>query len=385
MAAPGKNDYYEVLGVGRGASADEIKKAYRKLTRQHHPDANKGDASAEKKYKEINEAYEVLSDPDKRAQYDQYGFVGDMPPGGDFSGFGGGFQGVDLGDLFGDLFGGSFSGSGRRRADPNAPRRGSDLEYTMSVTLEEAYRGITKKVEIPRLETCARCHGEGSEPGSTPETCQTCGGTGQVQQVMNTPFGQMAQVTTCPTCHGTGRIIKNPCKECRGQGRVRKSHSVEVKIPPGVDTGVRLRVSSQGEAGVNGGPSGDLFLLIEVRPDKRFQRRGDDLNTTVDITYPQAALGSEVKIETFDGLENLQIPAGTQPGSKLRIKGRGMPRLRGSGHGDMNILVRVTVSKKPSNDEKELLLKLAEEMGVSVKKPKGGLFDKFKDRKNGEG
>lgn len=381
MAAPGKKEYYEILGVGRDATADDIKKAYRKLTRQYHPDANKGDPSAEEKYKEINEAYEVLSDPEKRAQYDQFGFVGDMPPGDGFGGFGGGFQGMDLGDLFGDLFGSSFGGSGRRRADPNAPRRGNDLEYTMSVTLEEAYRGVSKKIEIPRLETCDRCHGSGAEPGSSPETCPTCGGSGQVQQVMNTPFGQMAQITTCPTCHGSGKIIKNPCKECRGQGRVRKTHSVEVKIPPGVDTGVRLRVSSQGESGVNGGPAGDLFLLIEVRTDKRFQRRGDDLNTAVDITYPQAALGCEVKIETFDGAETLQVPAGTQPGSKLRIKGRGMPRLRGSGHGDMNILVRVTVPKSPSNKEKELLLKLAEEMGVSVKKPKGGIFDKFKDRK----
>lgn len=382
MAAPGKKDYYEVLGVGRGASADEVKKAYRKLTRQFHPDANKGDPSAEEKYKEINEAYEVLSDPEKRAQYDQYGFVGDMPPGG---GYGGGFQDMDLGDLFGDIFGGGFGRQGRHRADPNAPRRGNDLEYAMSVTLEEAFRGATKKVEIPRLETCDRCHGDGSEPGSTPETCPTCGGTGQVQQVMNTPFGQMAQVIACSTCHGTGKIIKNPCKECRGQGRVRKKHSVEVKIPRGVDTGVRLRVSSQGESGINGGPSGDLYLLIEVKSDKRLQRRGDDLNTTVDISYPQAALGSEVKIETFDGAENLQIPAGTQPGSKLRIKGRGMPRLRGGGFGDMNILVRVTVPKNPSSQEKELLLKLAEEMNVSVKKPKGGLFDKLKDKKNSEG
>jgi len=370
MAAPGERDYYEVLGVGRGASADEIKKAYRKLTRQYHPDANKGDASAESKYKEINEAYEVLSDPEKRAQYDRFGFVGDMPPGG--AGYGGGFQGMDFGDLFGDLFGGR---SGRR-ADPNAPHRGSDLEYTMSVTLEEAYRGTTKKVEIPRLETCDRCGGGGAEPGTSAETCSTCRGTGQLHQVVNTPFGQMEQVATCPTCRGAGKTIKTPCKECRGQGRVRKSHSVEVKIPPGVDTGVRLKISRQGESGTNGGPAGDLFILLDVRQDSRFLRRGDDLNTTIDIAYPQAALGCEVKVETFDGSENLQVPAGTQPGSRLRIKGRGMPRLRGAGHGDMNILVRVTVSKNPSKNEKELLEKLAKEMGVSVKKPKKGLFGK---------
>ncbi|MGD9666177.1 MAG: molecular chaperone DnaJ [Synergistaceae bacterium] len=378
MAAPGKKDYYEILGVGRGASADEIKKAYRKLTRKYHPDANPGDAEAEKKYKEINEANEVLSDPQKRTQYDQFGYVGDMPPGGDFGGFGGaGFGGADFGDLFGDLFGSAFGGSGRRSVDPNAPRRGNDLEYTMQISLEDAFRGVTKKIEVPRLETCPHCGGSGAEPGTKIETCPTCGGRGQVQQTVNTPFGQMAQVTACPTCHGKGKVIKTPCRECRGQGRVRKQHSVDVKIPAGIDTGIRLRVSSQGEAGINGGPSGDLFLLVEVRPDRRFQRKGDDLNTSVDIKYPQAALGCEVKIETFDGFETLDIPAGTQPGSKLRIKGRGMPRLRGKGSGDMNILVKVTISKDPSAKERELLEQIAKEMKVDVKN-KEGFFDKIK-------
>ena len=378
MAAPGKKDYYEILGVGRGASADEIKKAYRKLTRKYHPDANPGDTEAEKKYKEINEANEVLSDPQKRAQYDQFGYVGDMPPGGDFGGFGGaGFGGADFGDLFGDLFGSAFGGTGRRSVDPNAPRRGNDLEYTMQISLEDAFRGVTKKIEVPRLETCPHCGGSGAEPGTKIETCPTCGGRGQVQQTVNTPFGQMAQVTACPTCHGKGKVIKTPCRECKGQGRVRKQHSVDVKIPAGIDTGIRLRVSSQGEAGVNGGPSGDLFLLIEVKPDRRFQRKGDDLNTSVDIKYPQAALGCEVKIETFDGFETLDIPAGTQPGSKLRIKGRGMPRLRGKGSGDMNILVKVTISKDPSAKERELLEQIAKEMKVTVKY-KEGFFDKIK-------
>lgn len=378
MAAPGKKDYYEILGVGRGASADEIKKAYRKLTRKFHPDANPGDSEAEKKYKEINEANEVLSDPQKRAQYDQFGYVGDMPPGGDFGGFGrAGFGGADFGDLFGDLFGSSFGGTGRRSADPNAPRRGNDLEYTMQISLEDAYRGVTKKIEVPRLETCPHCGGSGAEPGTKIETCPTCGGRGQVQQTVNTPFGQMAQVTACPTCHGKGKVIKTPCRECRGQGRVRKQHSVDVKIPAGIDTGIRLRVSSQGEAGVNGGPSGELFLLIEVKPDRRFQRKGDDLNTSVDIQYPQAALGCEVKIETFDGFETLDIPIGTQPGSKLRIKGRGMPRLRGKGSGDMNILIRVGISKNPSAKERELLEQIAKDMKVPVK-DKEGFFDKMK-------
>ena len=375
MAAPGKKDYYDILGVGRGASADEIKKAYRKLTRKYHPDANPGDAEAESKYKEINEANEVLSDPQKRAQYDQFGYVGDMPPGGgDFGGFGG-FGGADIGDLFGDLFGGGFGGS-RRSSNPNGPKRGSDLEYTMQISLEDAFRGVTKKIEIPRLETCPHCGGNGAEPGSKVETCPTCGGRGQVQQVINTPFGQMSQMASCPNCKGKGKIISTPCRECKGQGRIRKQHSVEVKIPAGVDTGIRLRVSSQGEAGLNGGPTGDLFILIEVRQDRRFQRKGDDLNTSVDIAYPQAALGCEVKIETFDGSETLDIPAGTQPGSKLRIKGRGMPRLRGGGHGDMNILVRVGVIKSPSSKERELLEALAKEMKVQVK-TREGFFEKF--------
>ena len=375
MAAPGKKDYYDILGVGRGASADEIKKAYRKLTRKYHPDANPGDAEAEAKYKEINEANEVLSDPQKRAQYDQFGYVGDMPPGGgDFGGFGG-FGGADIGDLFGDLFGGGFGGS-RRSSNPNGPKRGSDLEYTMQISLEDAFRGVTKKIEIPRLETCPHCGGNGAEPGSKVETCPTCGGRGQVQQVINTPFGQMSQMASCPNCKGKGKIISTPCRECKGQGRIRKQHSVEVKIPAGVDTGIRLRVSSQGEAGLNGGPTGDLFILIEVRQDRRFQRKGDDLNTSVDIAYPQAALGCEVKIETFDGSETLDIPAGTQPGSKLRIKGRGMPRLRGGGHGDMNILVRVGDIKSPSSKERELLEALAKEMKVQVK-TREGFFEKF--------
>jgi molecular chaperone DnaJ len=382
MAAPGKKDYYDILGVGREASADEIKKAYRRLTKKYHPDAHPGDAEAEKKYKEINEANAVLSDPQKRAQYDQFGYVGDMPPGGDFSdfggsGFGGGFGGADFGDIFGDLFGSAFGGAGRRSANPNAPLRGNDLEYTMQISLEDAFRGITRKIDIPRLETCHHCSGNGAEPGTKIETCSACSGRGQVQQTVNTPFGQMAQIITCPKCHGKGRTIATPCRECHGQGRVRKQHSVEVKIPAGVDTGIRLRVSGQGESGINGGPSGDLFLLIEVKQDRRFQRKGDDLNTTVDIAYTQAALGCEVRIETFDGFETLDIPAGTQPGSKLRIKGRGMPYLRGKGSGDMNINVRVGIPKSISSKERELLEQLAKEMKVSVKS-KDGFFDKFK-------
>ncbi|WP_288503422.1 molecular chaperone DnaJ [uncultured Cloacibacillus sp.] len=375
MVAPGKKDYYEILGVSRGASADEIKKAYRTLTRKYHPDANPGNAEAEAKYKEINEANEVLSDPKKRAQYDQFGYVGDVPPdgfggAGGFGGFGGQgqtFTQEDLGDIFGDLFGAGGFGGGRRRAsNPNAPRRGADLEATVKITLEEAYRGVKRKLEIPRLDTCKHCGGSGAEPGSKVETCPTCRGTGQMHEVVNTPFGQMQQTVTCTACHGKGKIVDKVCTECRGKGRVKRIQNVEVKIPAGVDTGTRLRVSSKGEAGINGGPAGDLFILTEVMPDSRFTRKGDDLNTTVEISFPQAALGSEIKVDTFDGTEKLDIPAGTQAGSKLRIRGRGMPRLKGKGNGDMNILVKVKVPKNLTAKERELLKELAKEGGQQV-------------------
>lgn len=370
MAAPGKKDYYEILGVSREASADDIKKAYRTLTRKYHPDANPGDKEAEAKYKEINEANEVLSDPKKRAQYDQFGYVGDVPPEG-FGGFGG-FRGQgqtftqeDIGDLFGNLFGGGFGGR-RRSANPNAPRRGADLEATVRLTLEEAYRGVTRKLEIPRLDTCRRCGGSGAEPGSSVNVCPTCHGSGQIFQVVNTPFGQMQQSGTCPTCRGKGKTVDKVCTECRGKGRVRRTATVDVKIPAGADNGMRLRVSSKGEAGVNGGPSGDLFILTEVMPDARFTRRDDDLNTTVEITFPQAALGCEVKVETFDGIEKLDIPAGTQAGSKLRIRGRGMPRLKTKGNGDMNILVKIKVPRTLTQKERKLLKELAKESGVET-------------------
>lgn len=371
MAAPGKKDYYEILGVSRGASADEIKKAYRALTKKYHPDRNPGNAEAEAKYKEINEANEVLSDPQKRAQYDQFGYVGDVPPDG-FGGAGGGFGGQtftqeDIGDLFGDFFGG-FGGTRRRSASPNAPTRGGDLEAGVRITLEDAYKGVKRKLEIPRMDTCQHCGGSGAEPGSKVEICPACHGSGQVVHVINTPLGQMQQVVTCTKCGGRGKTVERVCTVCRGGGRVRKTQSVEVKIPAGVDSGTRLRVSGKGEAGTNGGPAGDLFILTEVMPDARFTRRGDDLNTTVEISYPQAALGCEARVDTFDGIEKLDIPAGTQAGSVLRIKGRGMPRLRGRGNGDMNILVRVKVPKTLTAKERDLLMQLAKETGQQVKK-----------------
>ncbi|GHV54526.1 chaperone protein DnaJ [Synergistales bacterium] len=390
MAASGKKDYYDILGVSRNASADEIKKAYRKLTRKYHPDVNQGDAEAGKKFKEINEAHDVLSDPKKKAQYDQFGFVGDAPPPGEGGGFGGfgGFGGMD-GETLEDLFGGFFGGRGRGRGAPNSPRRGSDLEMRMAIDLETAYRGATKDVEVPREETCPTCSGSGAEPGSDVQSCQACGGSGRVEQVINTPFGQMRQTCACAKCGGTGKVITKRCAECGGAGRVRKTRKLEVKIPPGVDTGTSLRMGGAGEAGRNGGPSGDLFIVLNVKPDKRFERSGDDLHISVEISVPQAALGTTIHVQTFDGSENLDVPAGTQPGATLRVRGRGMPKLRGGGRGDMHIHVRVTVPKNLSDNAKRLMTELADELKVNVSKAgtkenkeskKENLFDWMKDK-----
>ena len=366
MAAPGQKDYYEILGVSRNASADEIKKAYRTLTRKYHPDLNPGNAEAEEKYKEINEAHEVLSDPKKKAQYDQFGYVGDVPPnGGGFGGFGGagGFSQEDLGDIFGQFFGGGFGGASRRSSNPDAPRRGGDLEATVTVTLEEAFNGTTRKLEIPRMDTCPHCGGTCAEPGSKTNTCPTCHGSGQVYSTVYTMIGQMQQQTVCPTCRGKGKKIERECKQCHGKGRVNRVQNVEVKIPAGVDTGLRLRVSGKGEAGINGGPAGDLFIVTEIMPDARFTRKGDDLYNTVEISFPQASLGCKVKIETFNGIETLDIPAGTQPGTRLRIRGRGMPRINSRSKGDMNVLVKVRVPKKLNDKQRQLLRDLAKESG----------------------
>lgn len=370
MASSGKRDYYEVLGVPRGASPNDIKKAYRKLANKYHPDHNPGDKEAEAKFKEINEAKDVLSDPEKRERYDTYGHVEDIPQAGGqgFGGFG------DFGDIFETFFGGGGFGGRTQRRSPNAPRRGTDLETSIRITLETAFRGGSRTIEIPREENCSACDGTGAEPGSKVEICPDCHGKGQIERAQNTPFGQMVQVVTCPRCRGKGKIVSDPCKKCGGTGRVRAQKKIDVTIPKGVYTGTRLRLQGKGEAGINGGPDGDLFILLDVMPDKRFERDGADLHTQVDIEIPQAVLGGTSTIQTFDGEEHFDIPPGTQPGTTIRIKNRGMPRLGSSSNGDMNIHVRVKVPKDISEKSRQLFRDLAKEMGIEKDVAKDSSF-----------
>jgi len=372
LAGPSKGkDYYEILGIGRDASQEEIKRAYRKLVRQYHPDANPGNKEAEERFKLINEAYEVLSDPQKKAQYDQFGFVGDVPPQGgegpwDFGGFG---------DLFGDLFGDFFGGFGSRR-DARAPQRGMDLEMPLTVTLREAAFGASKVVYIPRWENCRTCGGSGAAPGTSPERCPHCGGKGQVESRSRSPFGEFVTVRTCPHCGGSGKVIKNPCKECGGRGKTRVRHKVEVNIPPGIDTGMRLRIRGEGEEGRNGGPPGDLYLVIEVEEDPVFKRQGDDLHVRVEVPFPIAALGGKISVPTLDGEEEMEINPGTQSGSIKRLKGLGMPRQRGSGRGDLITHINIAVPRNLTDKQRALIEALAMEMDVPIKA--SGLFDKIK-------
>lgn len=344
-----KRDYYEVLGVERGASESDIKRAYRRLAVQFHPDKNPDDREAEEKFKEAAEAYSVLSDSQKRARYDRFGHAG--MGGGAGGGFDPGFTNIeDIFDLFG--FGDMFGGGGRR----TTVQRGADLRYDYQITLEEAAEGKEAKIEIPRLETCEECSGKGTAHGTDPETCITCGGSGQTRFQQ----GFFSVMRTCPNCSGKGQIIKDPCTECRGQGRVEKKKTLEVKIPAGVESGSRLRVGGEGESGVNGGPSGDLYVFISVKEHEFFERQGSNLYTSAPISFAQAALGAEVEVKTLDGSETLKVPAGTQTGSVFRIKGEGMPALGGRGKGDLFVAVTLVTPKSLSKEQRKLLEKLAE-------------------------
>lgn len=344
-----KRDYYEVLGVSRGASESDIKRAYRQLAVKYHPDKNPDDTEAEEKFKEAAEAYSVLSDAQKRARYDRFGHAGLGGAGG--GGYDPGFTNIeDIFDLFG--FGDMFGGGARR----TTVQRGADLRYDYEISLEEAASGKDAKIEIPRLETCGTCDGSGAASGTSPESCVACGGSGQTRYQQ----GFFSVMRTCPNCSGKGQVIKEPCGDCRGAGRVEKKKTLEVKIPAGVDSGSRLRIGGEGESGVNGGPSGDLYVFIHVKEHEAFERQGSNLYTSVPISFTQAALGSEIEVRTLEGTEILKVPAGTQTGTVFRVKGEGMPALGGRGKGDLFVAVTLVTPKSLTKEQRKLLEKLAD-------------------------
>ena len=368
-----KRDYYEVLGVQKGASADEIKSAFRRLARQYHPDVSK-EENAEEKFKEVNEAYGVLSDDQKRAQYDRFGHAGV----GDMGGMNYDFTG-DFSDLFEGLFGSfGFGGMGGSRSR-NAPRRGRDLQQEVTLEFDEAVFGVEKEIGFSRDEECSTCHGNGAEPGSAINTCSTCQGRGEVRQVRQTILGQVVQTTSCPTCNGRGQTIETLCHTCRGRGLERKTIKKKVKIPAGVDHGQQIRLGGEGQPGTNGGPRGNLYLIVNVKAHQFFQRREDDILLNLDISVPQAVLGAEIDVPTVDGSEKLSIPAGTQPGKVFTLRARGVPHLQRSGRGDQKIIINVTIPKKLNDEQRGLFEKLAETLNVEIKPQERGFLDWVND------
>jgi molecular chaperone DnaJ len=374
-----QRDYYEVLGVPRNASADELKAAFRRLARQYHPDVNK-EADAEERFKELNEAYAVLSDPDKRSAYDRFGHAGVRGPGGAPSDFSVNFN--DFADIFSDLFG--FGGFGRSASrSRNVPRRGADLQYRLDLTFEEAVFGLEKEIEITRDEICSTCGGSGAKPGTTPMRCATCNGSGEVRQVRQTFIGSMVQVTTCPTCRGQGETISSPCPTCQGRGLERKTRRKVVNIPAGIDTGNQIRLAGEGQPGENGGPNGNLYILVQVKPHKFFRRREFDIMLDLNINVAQSTLGAEVEIPTVDGPATLKIPSGTQPGEVIHMKGKGVPRLRSNGRGDQLVIINVEIPRRLNNEQRQLFEKLAKSMGSEVRPQERGILDWLKEALGG--
>lgn len=382
-----KRDYYEVLGVSKGASDDEIKKAYRKLAKKYHPDVNPGDQAAEAKFKEVNEAYSILSDKEKRARYDQFGHAGVDPnygAGGPGGGFGFDMGDIDLGDIFGSFFGGGFGGfGGSSSARRNGPQKGESLRANLTITFEEAAFGCEKELNLSRSEECEACHGSGCEPGTTAETCPDCRGTGVVRVQQRTGGFAFSSTAACTRCRGTGKIIHSPCKACGGSGSVKKSKRVTVSIPAGIDDGQAVSLRGQGNAGKNGGPAGDLIVGVRVKPSSQFRRDGTTVLYEQPVTFYQAVMGAELEIPTIDGKVKYNLPAGTQPGTTFRLRGKGIPELRGRGRGDQYVTVRVQVPSSLTGEQKEALRAYAEAMGEDVPEESGlkGFFDKHKKRK----
>lgn len=370
-----KRDYYEVLGVQKGASDDEIKKAYRACAKKYHPDLHPGDKECEEKFKEVNEAYEVLSDSDKKARYDQFGHAGVDPnygAGGAGSPFG---QGIDIDDIFSSFFGGF---GGRRSNNANVPMRGSDIETTVYISFEEAAKGCKQTINYSCVTTCDDCHGTGAQPGTSPKTCSSCGGSGRVTINQRTPFGVVQTQRTCDACHGRGKIVDNPCKKCGGSGKQRKNKTVDVTIPAGIKDQQILNVSGRGNSGTNGGPAGDLHVYVNVRPHPVFERRGDDVWCEVPITFTQAALGADVVVPTLDGKVSYTVREGTQPGDVFRLKGKGIQRLGGRGRGDQYVRVTVEVPKNLNGKQKELIKQLDGATGDKNYAKRRNFFDKIK-------
>lgn len=374
-----KRDYYEVLGVSKNASEDEIKRAYKKLARKYHPDMNPGDKEAEEKFKEVNEANEVLSNPEKKAKYDQFGFAGVDPNyGAGQGGYGGagGFDFGDLGDIFGSFFGGGFGGGGRR--NPNAPQRGESIRASLSVEFTEAAFGCEKSITIDRFEQCPTCKGKGCAPGTTPEVCTQCHGTGTVTQAQRTPFGMMQSQTVCPKCRGKGQIIHQPCPDCRGAGVVRKHRTIQVNIPAGIDNGQTISLRGQGHSGKNGGPAGDLLITVMVRPHEIFRRDGTAVFCEAPITFTQAVLGGTLEIPTIDGKVKYDIPEGTQTGTVFRLRGKGIPVLNGRGRGDQYVTVNIETPRNLNREQKEALKKFSESLGEGNYEKHKNFFGKKK-------
>ncbi|MEG0894889.1 MAG: molecular chaperone DnaJ [Oscillospiraceae bacterium] len=381
-----KRDYYEVLGVNKGSSDDDIKKAYRKVAKQYHPDLNPGDKEAEKKFKEANEAYEVLSNSEKKARYDQFGHAGVDPNygaggAGGFGGFGGagGFDFGDISDIFEGFFGGGFGG-GTRRANPNAPKRGADLRTSCTISFMEACKGVKKEISIQKKEVCTGCHGTGEKDGATPQTCPECNGTGQVKVTQRTPLGMISTSRQCGRCNGTGKVVANPCSKCNGNGRTTVTKKIEINIPAGIDDGQTLAVRGQGDNGINGGSSGDLNVYINVRPDPIFKRDGYDLWCDIPITYTQAVFGDELIVPTIDGKVKYNIAEGTQPGTVFRLKGKGVERLNGRGTGDLYVTVIVEVPKGLNRQQKEALKNYESTLTEKEYEKRKGFFDRLKEK-----